>query len=247
VDRALERIEGVRLATGNGDLHRLVVRRRTGPWDTKQDAGHGRDGFGLLVVDGSRCWPGRPRAPDRWRDVHSSLIAPLGGKPCPPGVPRGRARATRQRRCLDSACRPGDKAYASRLWEPPGARGKLLKPVSLPPRAGESSRLRGCAGRFMPLRIPGRIAIPGGEPSVATPTNTRTASEFHASPATRRKMHSFLRRPTTGEAQVARMHSPGPQATRRWELLLSLLPRALARNDETRAVARVPEHRGARI
>ena len=39
-------------------------------------------------------------------------------------------------------------------------------------------RLRGCAGQFMPMRIPGRIAVLGGKPSMATRANTRTALDF---------------------------------------------------------------------
>lgn len=53
VDRELaERLEGARLARAESLSVARVLRRQVGVWEARQDAGCGRDGLGLLVVDG---------------------------------------------------------------------------------------------------------------------------------------------------------------------------------------------------
>jgi hypothetical protein len=54
VDRELaERLEGVRRARAESLSVARVLRREVGVWDARQDARHGRDGLGLLVIDGT--------------------------------------------------------------------------------------------------------------------------------------------------------------------------------------------------
>jgi CRP-like cAMP-binding protein len=53
VDRELaERLAGARLAGAEALSIARVLRRHTGEWAAREDAGHGRDGLGLLVVEG---------------------------------------------------------------------------------------------------------------------------------------------------------------------------------------------------
>lgn len=53
VDRALaERLAGARLARAEALSVARVLRRATGEWAAREDASHGRDGLGLLVVEG---------------------------------------------------------------------------------------------------------------------------------------------------------------------------------------------------
>jgi hypothetical protein len=65
--------------------------------------------------------------------------------------------------------------------------------ADIPTLAGTA--LEGCAGQFMPTRIPGRIAVLGGTPSMATRANTPTALEFPPFVCTCRKVDAFLPRP----------------------------------------------------
>ena len=48
-----ERLEGVRRERAELLSEARVLRRPTGVWDAKQDAEHGRDGLGLLVIEGT--------------------------------------------------------------------------------------------------------------------------------------------------------------------------------------------------
>jgi CRP-like cAMP-binding protein len=53
VDRGLaERLAGARLARAEALSVARVLRRETGEWAAREDAGHGRDGLGLLIVEG---------------------------------------------------------------------------------------------------------------------------------------------------------------------------------------------------
>lgn len=47
------RLEGARRARAEALSAARTLRRRTGRWDAKDDAEHGRDGLGLLVVEGT--------------------------------------------------------------------------------------------------------------------------------------------------------------------------------------------------
>jgi CRP/FNR family transcriptional regulator, cyclic AMP receptor protein len=47
-----ERLEGARRARAESLSVARVLRRRAGVWDARQDAAHGRDGLGLLIVEG---------------------------------------------------------------------------------------------------------------------------------------------------------------------------------------------------
>jgi CRP-like cAMP-binding protein len=53
-DRDLaERLEGARRARAESLSVARVVRREVGVWDARHDAGHGRDGLGMLIVEGT--------------------------------------------------------------------------------------------------------------------------------------------------------------------------------------------------
>jgi CRP/FNR family cyclic AMP-dependent transcriptional regulator len=54
VDRELaERLDGARRARAESLSMARLLRRPAGSWDAKEDSRHGRDGLGLLVVDGT--------------------------------------------------------------------------------------------------------------------------------------------------------------------------------------------------
>ncbi len=56
VDRELaERLAGARRARAEALSVARVLRREPGEWAARQDAGHGRDGLGLLIVEGLWC------------------------------------------------------------------------------------------------------------------------------------------------------------------------------------------------